>query len=173
MATATTKGNKPRGLTRLFFRMPIWLYRLRLGWLLGHRFVMLQHTGRKSGLPRYTVVEVVRYNPKTDAMIIASGWGEKSDWFRNIQKTPHVQLYLGRRRWPAESHRLPVSEATQELKDYARRHPTAFANLSKMMIGDILEANDVDCRRLAEVVPLVKLVYDQKQGNAKLSETEA
>ncbi|MCB9106062.1 MAG: nitroreductase family deazaflavin-dependent oxidoreductase [Anaerolineales bacterium] len=143
---------------RLFLRFPIWLYRLRLGWLLGDRFVMLQHTGRKSGLPRYTVVEVVRHDQTSDEVIIASGWGEKSDWFQNIQKTPAVTLSLGRRRWPAQANRLPVVEAAQELADYARRHPTAFANLSKMMIGRQLEATDADCRLLAESAPLVRLV---------------
>jgi len=158
MATATTRGKKPRGLMRLFLRFPIWLYRLRLGWLLGDRFVMLQHTGRKSGLPRYTVVEVVRHDQTSDEVVIASGWGEKSDWFQNIQKTPAVTLSLGRRRWPAQANRLPVVEAAQELADYARRHPTAFANLSKMMIGRQLEATDADCRLLAESAPLVRLV---------------
>ncbi|HRV94960.1 MAG TPA: nitroreductase family deazaflavin-dependent oxidoreductase [Anaerolineae bacterium] len=143
---------------RLFLRFPIWLYRLRLGWLLGDRFVMLQHTGRKSGLPRYTVVEVVRHDQTSDEVVIASGWGEKSDWFQNIQKTPAVTLSLGRRRWPAQANRLPVVEAAQELADYARRHPTAFANLSKMMIGRQLEATDADCRLLAESAPLVRLV---------------
>ncbi|MCB0168434.1 MAG: nitroreductase family deazaflavin-dependent oxidoreductase [Anaerolineae bacterium] len=157
MATTTTRGKQPQGLMRLFLRLPIWLYRLRLGWLLGNRFVMLQHTGRKSGLPRYTVVEVVRHDHRTDEVIIASGWGEKSDWFQNIQKTPEVTLYLGRRRWPAEANRLAVAEAAQELANYAQRHPTAFANLSKMMIGRPLAATDADCRLLAESVPLVRL----------------
>lgn len=52
-------GNKkPRGLLRLGFRLPIWLYRLNLGWILGERFLLLTHTGRKSGLVRQTVIEV-------------------------------------------------------------------------------------------------------------------
>ncbi|MEO2169431.1 MAG: hypothetical protein ABGY42_15180 [bacterium] len=42
----------PIGLKRLFFRLPIRLYQLRLGRLLGGRFVLLHHIGRKSGLAR-------------------------------------------------------------------------------------------------------------------------
>jgi len=34
---------------RLAFRLPIYLYRLDLGWLLGHRFLLLVHRGRESG----------------------------------------------------------------------------------------------------------------------------
>jgi deazaflavin-dependent oxidoreductase (nitroreductase family) len=86
---------------RFFLRFPLWLYRLHLGWLLGNRFVMFQHTGRKSGLPRYTVVEVVQHNPATGVYIIASGWGEKADWFQNIQKEPEILLDTGRRKTTA------------------------------------------------------------------------
>ena len=35
MAPGMIKHSAPRGLTRLAFRLPIWLYHLRLGWLLG------------------------------------------------------------------------------------------------------------------------------------------
>lgn len=46
----------PRGLLRLAARLPLWLYRAGLGWLLSNRFLMLTHIGRKSGLPRQVVV---------------------------------------------------------------------------------------------------------------------
>src|SRR5215212_10162331 len=41
--------SKPAGALRLAFRLPIYLYRLDLGWLLGHRFLLLVHRGRESG----------------------------------------------------------------------------------------------------------------------------
>lgn len=37
---------RPRGLLRLLLRAPVALYRLRLGWLLGGRVLLLSHTGR-------------------------------------------------------------------------------------------------------------------------------
>jgi len=52
MPEKIAKTKLPRGLVRLAFRAPIWLYRAHLGWLLGYRFVLLTHTGRKSVLPR-------------------------------------------------------------------------------------------------------------------------
>jgi deazaflavin-dependent oxidoreductase (nitroreductase family) len=161
MTTGTTKRPKPRGITRFFLRFPIWLYRLHLGWLLGNRFVMFRHIGRKSGLPRYTVVEVVRHDQATDTYTIASGWGEKSDWLQNIQKEPEVLLYSGRRQRAASAARLSVDEATAALKDYADHHPTAFHNLSKVMIGQRLEGSEADCRLLAQAVPLVTLTPHQ------------
>jgi hypothetical protein len=73
MARGMTKRSAPRGLARLAFRLPIWLYHLRLGWLLGDRVLLLTHIGRKSGLPRQAVIEVVRHDPASDTYIIASG----------------------------------------------------------------------------------------------------
>jgi hypothetical protein len=35
---------------RLMMNVPIWLFHMRLGWLAGDRFLLLTHTGRKSGL---------------------------------------------------------------------------------------------------------------------------
>ena len=86
LTTGTTKANKPGRLARFFFRMPIWLYRLKLGGLLGKRFVMFTHKGRRTGKPHDTIVEVVRYDEQTDSFLIASGWGETSDWVLNVKK---------------------------------------------------------------------------------------
>jgi hypothetical protein len=57
--------SKPTGASRLAFRLPIYLYRLDLGRLLGHRFLLLVHRGRESGLLRETLLEVLLYEPAT------------------------------------------------------------------------------------------------------------
>jgi F420H(2)-dependent quinone reductase len=82
--TAPSVAQTSRGLFHLSARLPIWLYGAQWGWLLGNHFLMFTHIGRKSGMQRHTVVEVVRYNAVTDTYFIVSGFGEKSDWFRNI-----------------------------------------------------------------------------------------
>jgi deazaflavin-dependent oxidoreductase (nitroreductase family) len=142
-------------------RLPIWLYRLRLGWLLGHRFLLLTHVGRKTGLSHQTVVEVVSHNDANDRYVIASGWGEKSDWFRNIQKTPEVRVRVGGRSFQAQATILSVAEAEEELLEYAHKHPAAFRELAKFMMGEHLEATREDCSKLAQSIPLVAL---QRQG---------
>jgi deazaflavin-dependent oxidoreductase (nitroreductase family) len=152
-----TKNAAPRGLARLAFRLPIWLYRLRLGRLLGERFLMLTHIGRKSGQPRQTVLEVVRHDRTTCDYSIASGWGDRADWFRNILVNPNVLVESGGQRWEAVAEQLPVARAADELCDYARRHPYAVRALSRLMIGETLSTSAEDCRRLAERVPIVAL----------------
>lgn len=146
-----------RGLLRMAVRLPIWLYRARLGWLLGDRFLMLTHIGRNSGLPRHAVVEVVRHDKASGAYTIASGWGERADWFRNIRKTPAVVVQVGNRRFEATATRLSVAAAERELLDYAHRHPIAFRELSSLMTGQRLKRSEENCQRMAQLIPLVVL----------------
>jgi len=154
MTTMTPRVQPPRGWKRILWRLPIGLYRLGLGWLLGERFLLLTHTGRKTGLPRYAVVEVMRHDPITDTYYVASGFGEKSDWFRNIQKTPQVTIQVGRRKTAAVAERLPLEEAERELLDYAQRHPRALRSLARIL-GYRIEDPEQDVRALAQVIPIV------------------
>jgi deazaflavin-dependent oxidoreductase (nitroreductase family) len=154
---ASDTKRPPRGLLRLMLRLPIWIYRLRLGWLLGNRFLLLTHVGRKTGLPHQTVVEVVDHSRTGDRYLIASGWGKKSDWFRNIQKTPEVRVQVGRRSIQAHATILHVAEAAEVLLNYARQHPAAFRELAKFMMGERLGVTKEDCNRLAQSIPLVAL----------------
>jgi deazaflavin-dependent oxidoreductase (nitroreductase family) len=89
---------KPSGLLRLLLRAPIALYRMGLGGLLGGRFLLLSHVGRKTGKTRQALVEVMRHDQESDRYIVASGWGERSDWLRNVQRAPEVTLVVGRRK---------------------------------------------------------------------------
>ena len=64
---------KPTGIVRVAFRLPVYLYRANLGWLLGHRGLLLTHRGRKSGRVYQTVLEVIRYDPATCESVVLSG----------------------------------------------------------------------------------------------------
>jgi deazaflavin-dependent oxidoreductase (nitroreductase family) len=147
----------PTGLFRLCLRLPIWLYRLRCGWVLKSRFLLLTHIGRRSGLPRQTVLEVVHHDRATETYFIAPGWGEKPDWFRNLQKTPTAVVTVGRKRFAATARRLSSDEAAHVLLVYAQRHRRAFRALAKLMVGQRLQGTEQDCRLLAQSVPLIAL----------------
>jgi deazaflavin-dependent oxidoreductase (nitroreductase family) len=145
----------PGKALRLGLRLPIWLYRLRLGWLLGGRFLMLTHTGRKSGLPRQTVIEVVQHDKGTGIYYVVSCWGEKSDWYQNIRKTPDVTLQVGGRGFRAKAEFIPREKAVEVLEDYARLHPVAFRELTGLFLGERLQPGSDAPRRLAEKMPMV------------------
>ncbi len=164
MSTDQIKAKPPRGLMRWFYRMPIWLYRLRLGWLMGDRAILLTHTGRKTGLPRHAVLEVIRHDEEEDVYFISSGFGPKSDWFRNVQKTPQVTVSVGRRKYPALAVRLSKEEAGDEIVDYARRHPAAIKNLGRLLLGYQPDGTEEGYRALGEALPVFALRPDLERN---------
>ena len=56
---------------------PTGIYKARAGALFGSRILMLEHIGRKSGTPRYAVLELVDH-PAPETYVVASGFGRKA-----------------------------------------------------------------------------------------------
>ncbi|HEY7183028.1 MAG TPA: nitroreductase family deazaflavin-dependent oxidoreductase [Blastocatellia bacterium] len=150
-----TDFNPKCGLTRLALRLPIWLYHARLGWLLGERFLLLTHTGRMTRLPHQNVLEVIRHDRATGAFIVASGWGERADWFRNIQETPEAVITVKNRRVEVSAVHLSIREAESELLDYARRHPIVFRYLAGLIMGSQANGIEETARSMSQSIPLV------------------
>jgi deazaflavin-dependent oxidoreductase (nitroreductase family) len=145
----------PGKVLRFGLRLPIWFYRARFGWMLGDRFLLLNHTGRKSGLLRQTVIEVVQHDKTVDTYYVVSGWGEKSDWYRNIRKDPSVVIQTGRRTFRSTAEFIPVEKAIEIVQTYAQDHPFAFNELSRMFLGERLESSIDTPKWLAEKMPMV------------------
>ncbi len=147
-------GAPPRGLRLRLYRLPIVLYRLRLGRLLGGRFLLLRHTGRRTGRARQTVLEVVRHDTEARTWYVASGWGERSDWFRNVLARPEAEIEVSGRRWGVQARRLPIEDAEHELADYARRHPAA-ARMVARLAGYRIDGLPKDIEALARIIPMM------------------
>lgn len=147
--------HRPRGLLRLAFRLPIWLYRLRLGRLLGNRFLLLHHTGRKTGLPRQTVLEVVRYDRVRGSYVVAVGFGTRSDWYLNVMAAPYVTVESGGRKTKARAARLSPDDAETELVEYSRRYPGLMVKLARVM-GYRLDGTEADVRALGRILPMIE-----------------
>jgi deazaflavin-dependent oxidoreductase (nitroreductase family) len=114
---------------RRLVRAPIWLYRVRLGFIFGPRLLMLEHTGRKSGARRYVILEVVD-RPRPGCYLVASGFGTRSQWFRNVRANPYVRVWhTGHRPARATARLLSSEETAIALSAYAARHPRAWATL--------------------------------------------
>lgn len=153
--TTPTRPQPPTGLRRTLFRLPIHLYRARLGWLLGQRFLMLDHVGRSTGAPRRTVLEVVAHDPERDTYTVASGFGPGADWYRNVRKQPQVSIRVGTRLLAVTAVPLTPAESAAAMVDYAHRHPTAARRLSRFM-GFEIDGGDDAYRRVGQAVPFVR-----------------
>jgi deazaflavin-dependent oxidoreductase (nitroreductase family) len=95
---------------------------LGLGGLTGER-IMLTMVGRRSGKPRRAVVDVMSHDTAGDTYYVLSVYGERSDWYRNLQANPALRAQVGWRRFAAKATILPESDAGQMMVEYARRHP--------------------------------------------------
>jgi deazaflavin-dependent oxidoreductase (nitroreductase family) len=98
------------------------LYRWKCGWLLGHRFLLLIHVGRRTGLRRQTVLEVLEYREEGLEAVVMSAFGRAADWLRNIEATPNPEVIIGSRRFIAAYRILDEEEAVRVITGYEQRH---------------------------------------------------
>ncbi|MFF0864048.1 nitroreductase family deazaflavin-dependent oxidoreductase [Nonomuraea sp. NPDC003560] len=150
-----SRPDPPTGLRRRLWRLPILLYRLGLGPLLGGRVMLLTHTGRVSGLPRRAVIEVVQRDGQ--GYVAASGFGPKADWYRNVMATPRVSLQVGGHRFRATAVPLEPGEGADIMARYAPRHPAAARRLCRIM-GFAVDGGVDDYREVGSRIPFVRFV---------------
>ncbi|WP_116709373.1 nitroreductase family deazaflavin-dependent oxidoreductase [Actinomycetospora cinnamomea] len=147
-------------LTRALVRAPILVYRCGLGWIFGRRLVLLTHVGRTTGRPRRVVLEVVGRGPVAGSYVVASGYGRRAQWFRNVVAHPEVTYQVGRRRRDGWAYPLPSDESGRLLAEYAVRRPRTAAALMRMLDRN-LDGSSAAYQRLGadaeQGVPLVLL----------------
>lgn len=116
--------------------------------MLGSRIIMLEQIGRKSGLTRYNCVEVVD-RQEGDAIVIVSGYGERSQWYRNLVAHPAIHVWVGRRRRPVTADLVASSAGADIMVDYARRYPKLAPKLMNLC-GAHVDGTESDYREVAE-----------------------
>lgn len=146
----------PAGVTRFLFRMPICFYRVRLGWLFGHRLLLLNHIGRVSGKLRRTILEVAEYDG--DSYVVASGWGPNAAWYRNILHTPDVTIQVGTRTVPVTAIPLDKDEGGDVFVRYASRHRATARYMLPRVLGYSVDGSDADFRAVGQHLPFVRFV---------------
>jgi len=90
-----------RRIFKSFNHFMILLWRLGLGsWGNGTEFggsiMVIKHTGRKTGLTRYTPLN---YAVVDGNIYCTAGFGSITDWYRNLLANPQVELWLPDGRW--------------------------------------------------------------------------
>src|SRR5512144_249303 len=146
---------RPPALLKLAFKAPTLIYRAGLGRLMGRRFLMLAHRGRKSGLERRVVLEVIHYEAEPPYAAVLSGWGERSQWFRNIQASPPLAVWVGQDRWlEPEFTVLEPYEVVELIEEYRRNHGFLMSTLDRFFAWP-LKASEERRRELARDLTVV------------------
>ncbi len=143
---------------RRAFRLPIHLYHWGGGGLLGRRFMLLIHIGRRSGLRRETVLEVMEYRPTGPEIVVMSGFGRDSDWLRNINAGTGEEVVIGRDHFGATHRILDTEEAVGVVTRYEHRNrfisPIVRFALSRLA-GWRYRSSDSDRRKLVAQFPFI------------------
>jgi deazaflavin-dependent oxidoreductase (nitroreductase family) len=143
---------------RRLFRAPVYLYRWKCGWLPGHRFLLLIHVGRRTGLRRCTVLEVVEYRKEGPEVVVVSAYGRNADWLRNIEATRRPGIVIGSQRFAAEHRFLGEEEAVRVIAGYERRNRfiAPFVRLGfSRFLGWRYRGSTSDRRRLVNQLTLI------------------
>ena len=153
-------GNKPSALAIRLLALPSALYCAHLGRLLGTRFLLLTHRGRKSGRLFQTPLEVVNYDKSTREASVISAWGESADWYRNLDAGGAVRVAIGGRQYQPTVRFLDPKECEALLRGFRRLHPLE-ARLAPYILGWKLMGTDSDLAELAARLRAVVIGPDQ------------
>lgn len=130
-------NKRPRTLLKIFFKLPIFLHKIGLGgWerLIGAHWMLLKTTGRKTGKPRETMVDIMDHDKANDTYYIEAAYGSRSDWYKNIQATPIFEAKVGRRKFNASARELNKNETAEKLIEFFRRNPV-YTRIVMAMVG--------------------------------------
>ena len=100
---------------KIFNHFMLAMWRLGLGSYINFwpavvgRIMVIKHYGRKSGSAHWTPVN---YAQVGDAIYCVAGYGEKTDWYRNVRKDPRVEVWLPDGWWEGTAEEL-TGEARQ------------------------------------------------------------
>lgn len=105
---------------KILNRFMVLMWRLGLGtfmrwrWLSG-KIMVISHVGRKTGVSHRTPVNYSMYNGD---IYCTAGFGQISDWYRNVIKHPQVEIWLPGSWWMGTAEDVTdMEDAPARLKD--------------------------------------------------------
>ncbi len=156
LASMNITEDNLRSIFKYFNRFMLLLWRLGLGsWGNGTEFggsiMVIKHTGRKTGLTRYTPVNYALVNGD---VYCTAGFGKVSDWYRNIMVLPEVEVWLPDGRWAGIAEDVSdIEHGPQLLRQVIRASgfagPLFGVNPKKL--------SDQDFKDLLEIYRLIRI----------------
>lgn len=151
---------RPGFILKRALRAPVLLYGIGAGRLLGRRFLLLTHRGRRSGRVYRTMLEVVAWDTDLREAVVMSGFGRRSGWFLNALAGGAEEVRIGGSAFRPEVRELNLDEAACVLGEYEQRNrllaPFARLVLSRLA-GFRYDGSDGARRELVARLPMIGL----------------
>ena len=154
LADSFSFRQRPTGVFKRLLRVPVHLFRCKLGFVFGDRLLLLTHRGRASSLLHQTALEVVEHDRQAHDFIVCSGTGPGADWYRNLRSEPAVAIQVRNRRWVPHQRLLGDEEAAQHFARYEVAHPRAAPRLLASM-GNGYDGTDAGRVAMMADMPMV------------------
>ncbi|MEW6401422.1 MAG: nitroreductase family deazaflavin-dependent oxidoreductase [Chloroflexota bacterium] len=157
----TALEKRPGRFLKFFFKVPVWLSKIGFGgWekLIGAQWMLITHTGRKSGRQYDSMVDVMDYDPSTDTFYIEAAYGRRADWVRNIQVNPVFEARVGRRKFKARAAPLSSENTADMLVKFFHAKP-AYTRSVMAMVG-LKFSGEEDLRAIAPKLMLLAVHPD-------------
>lgn len=97
------------------------LYHLHLLWLVGPRFLVLTHRGRRTGVLHRTCVLVIHEDRHTGELLVVAG-DRHADWYRNTLAASPTEVAVGHRRFRPAMRLVGREELLRRLVTCRREH---------------------------------------------------
>jgi len=161
----TQKSNyPPKGWLRFAYRFPVYFYRLGLGWLMGGRFVLINHIGRKSGKPYQAVVEIVERDEETGSIAVVAGYGPQTQWYQNLRAHPQTVIQVGNRKISVASQFITPEDGAEIMVSYLDRYGRITGWLFSTL-GYDWDGTEAGARQIAiDALRFVRFMPEPEQG---------
>ena len=142
------------------------LYSSGMGWVVGWIILLLEHTGRKSGVRHATPLQ---YEIIDGSYYVGSARGTQSDWYRNILVNPRVCFKVGKLSFNGWAE--PITDPEQViafLRFRFKKHPLMMGLMMKMHKLP-MHPSEAQLEGLAKDLAIVVLhpgeTINEKRGN--------
>jgi deazaflavin-dependent oxidoreductase (nitroreductase family) len=153
--TRMVPADNPGPIFKWLFKTPIFFFRIGLPFFPSF-VLLLTTTGRMSGKQRYTPLEYQR-EQSTGYPVIMAGWGGKTDWRKNIEANPRVQVQIGRDQFAAIAEPLEESEIKARLTEALQINPSSTKIWSRWAGESVSLAVPGSIGRAVEYFPCYRL----------------
>jgi len=124
---------------RALFRAPLLGWRLGLGRILGHPFLVITTRGRRSGVPRRAVLE---YRVLRGKIYVISGFGSRASWYQNLVADPRVTVQTWQGPESMVASRITDADALRDVYDlFMRQYPVFFR---QYLLSLSIQPDDLD-----------------------------